>query len=218
MRFHEPHRHVRCVLLLAEVGHFSLAWVVFSVFCHHELLLLGYYFNIGLLPESCLFIRKWPTHHLPQKMISALWSFCSGAPRRVLRLDKLAFWQTAVTHYIWYFVLQVMWFILERRESAPPNKTKSQIHLSPAQHVHRINRNLFHSNVSVTSALVLYLVSNDTQLSNRENERLAFSWHLLKPWQNLITDAVALESWFNGNPLCSLARYMRCSFTWREYF
>lgn len=179
---------------------------------------------MGPLLESCLFIRKWPTHHLPQKMISALWSFCRGAPRRVLRLDILAFWQTAVTHYIWYFVLQVMWFILERKESAPPNKTKSQIHLSPAVRATCIELTetcfilMFQSLLPSYYAWCLGWVSNDTQLSNRENERLAFSWHLLKPWQNLITDAVALESWLNGNLLCSLARDMRCSFTWCEFF
>lgn len=116
-------------------------------------------------------------------MISASWSFCRGTPRRVLRLDTLAFWQTTVTHYIWYFVLQVMWFILERKESAPSNKTESQIHLNPAVRATCIELTetcfilVFQSLLPSYYAQCLDSVSNDTQLSNRENEKLAFSWH-----------------------------------------
>lgn len=121
MRFHGPYRRVS----LAEGRHFSFAMVVFQSLSSWTLTFRG---NVSTWPgpllESRLFIRKWPTHRLPPKMISALWSFCTGTPRRVPRLDILAFWQTTVTHYIWYFVLQVMWFILERKETLPQIRRK----------------------------------------------------------------------------------------------
>lgn len=141
-------------------------------------------------------------------MISALWSFCRGTPRWVLRLDIPAFWQTALTHYIWYFVLQVMWFILERKESAPPNKTKSQIHLSPVVWATCIELTgtcfilVFQSLLPcpVLSVWDLFQMICSCLICRLKGWHfLGIGWHL----QNLITHTVALAGCFGKYPFCS---------------